>query len=90
LVLLAISLDEAIFIHKKMKKYLFYMATPITATSTPEATSSQNSAIIIGASLGGALLLVIVLLVMVIIIAVVVVQNKKAAVHSLQVDVLAR
>jgi len=63
------------------------MATPITLHVHDSAPST---AIIIGASLGGALLLVIVLLVMVIIIALVVVQKKKAAVHSIQLDVLAR
>ena len=94
-----ISLEDVIVcqITKVIPWSFFYMATPFTTTSTceatsatPEATSSQKSAITIGASLGGALLLVIVLLVMVIIIAVMVVQRKKAAVKSFQLDILAR
>ena len=64
------------------------MATP--NTSTPEAIPSDDAASIIGGTMGGALILFTLLLILVVIIAAVLVQGKKAAVQSLQLEVLTR
>jgi len=67
-----------------------YVVTPNTSTYAPEPTSSNDSTSVIGGAMGGALIVIILLLVLVVIIAVVVMWRKKAAVQSLQLEVLAR
>ena len=63
---------------------------PTSSLSQPTSSQANFSASIIGGAMGGALILVILLLVLVVIIAVVLVRRRKAAVQSLQLEVLAR
>ena len=64
------------------------MASP--NTSTPEAIPSDDGVPIIGGVMGGVLILFALLLILVVIIAAMLVQRKKAAVQSLQLEVLTR